>query len=146
MFLARDDRPVDPIELDRYFRVWRYGVGHSQLLLHARASDDELEHLNVLFEDVRAVKLRSSYQPLILRPADDEIRAEMLTFADIPARHRHRYLSLILPSPPSGSGFILCARATVLAVAKTDQATPPDDSWPPGARVIHVVHSQDHVI
>jgi hypothetical protein len=28
--------------LDRRFRVWRYGVPH-------------LEHLNVLFEDVRAV-------------------------------------------------------------------------------------------
>jgi hypothetical protein len=122
---------VDSIVLDRYFRVWRYGVGHSQLLLHARAGDADLEHLNVLFEDVRAVKLRSSYQPLTLRPADDPIRTEILTFADVPARHQHRYLTLTLPSPSGEAGFILCARATVLAVAKTH---PPasDAFWPTG--------------
>lgn len=135
---------MESIVLDRNFRVWRYGVGHSQLLLHAPAGDDEREHLNVLFEDVRAVKLRSSYRPLILRPADGQIRNEMLAFADIPARHRHTYLSLILPSPPSGCGFILCARATVLAVPKIDQPAP-TDSWPSDAKVIHVIHGQDRV-
>jgi hypothetical protein len=70
---------VDSIVLDPYFRVWRYGVGHSQLPLHARPGEADLEHLSVLFEDVRAVKLRSSYRPLILRPADDPTHTEILT-------------------------------------------------------------------
>lgn len=106
-------------------------------------STSTVEHLNVLFEDVRAVKLRSSYRPLILRPANGEIRSGMLDFGGIPAGYRHRYLALILPSPPSRPGFILCARAAVLAVAKTDQDTPPGP-WAPSARVIHQVRSQDH--
>jgi hypothetical protein len=119
-------------------------VGHSQLLLYARAGAADLEHLSVLFEDVRAVKLRSSYRPLMLRPADDPTRTEILTFADMPARHQHRYLTLTLSSPSGGGGFIMCARATVLAVAKTH---PPDshDLWPTGARAIHVLNGQDHV-
>jgi len=59
---VRDYELVDPIVLDHRFRVWGYGVGHSQLLLHARADATDFEYLNVLFEDVRAVKLRSSYE------------------------------------------------------------------------------------
>jgi hypothetical protein len=136
---------VDSIVLDRYFRVWRYGVGHSRLLLHSRASDADSDHLNVLFEDVRAVKLHTSYQPLVLRPADDLARAEMLTFAGIPARHQHRYLSLTLPSPPGEAGFILCARATVLAVSTIDDQSLIDHFWPTGARTVHVLQNQDRV-
>jgi hypothetical protein len=128
---------VEPIVLDRRFRVWGYGVGHSQLLLHARADAADSEYLNVLFEDVRAVKLRSSYQPLILVPAGNPVRNDILAFADMPERHRHRYLSLTLSTQPE-AGFVLCARTTVLAVDKTnDQA--PVRPWPDGARVIHTL-------
>ena len=79
----RDDVHVEPIVLDRRFRVWSYGVGHLQLLLHSRADAAGSEHINVLFEGVRAVKLRSWYQPLILAPADDSVRSDILNFADV---------------------------------------------------------------
>jgi len=136
-----DDGFVEPIVLDRRFRVWRYGVGHSQLLLHAHADAADFEHLNVLFEDVRAVKLRSSYQPLILAPAGNPVRDDILAFADIPERHQHRFLSLT-PSTSPEAGFVLCARATVLAVDKTNDQTP-NLSWPDGARMIHTLRHHD---
>jgi hypothetical protein len=141
---ASDDRFVDLIALDRYFQVWRYGVGHSELLLHARAGEADLEHLDVVFEDVRAVKLRSSYRPLILRAADDITREHVLTFAGIPARHRHRYLSLTLPSPPGEEGFIVCGRTTVLTVPKA-QAPGSLGFWPTGTRTVHVFRNQDRI-
>lgn len=134
---------MDPIVLDRRFRVWRYGVSHSQLLLHAHADTTHFEHLNVLFEDVRAVKLRPSYQPLILAPADNPVRNDILAFADMPERHRLRYLSLTLSTEPE-AGFVLCARATVLAVDKTDDQYP-ISSWPDGARVLHTLRRDDQV-
>jgi hypothetical protein len=118
-------------------------VGHSQLLLHARAGATDAEHLNVLFEDVRAVKLRSSYQPLILSPTDDLSRDDILAFAGIPERHQHRYLSLTLSTQPE-AGFVLCARATVLGVGKTNDQTPLHP-WPDDARVIHTLHHHDRV-
>jgi hypothetical protein len=132
VFPKRDDGFVDPIVLDRRFRVWSYGVGHSQLLLHARADAAHLEYLNVLFEDVRAVKLPSSYQPLILALARSPVRSDILAFAHMPVRHRHRYLSLTLSAEPE-DGFVLCARATVLAVDKTSHQNPIRASWPDAA-------------
>jgi hypothetical protein len=135
---------VDPIVLDRRFPVWSYGMGHSQSLLHARADAAHLEYLNVLFEDVRAVKLRSSYQPLILAPARGPVRNDILAFADMPVRHRHRYLSLTLSTEPE-HGFVLCARATVLAVDKTNDQNPIRSSWPRAARVLHTLRHDDRV-
>ena len=70
------------------------------MLLHARADAADSENLNVPFEDVRAVKLRSSYQPLILAPADNPLRNDILAFADMPQRRHHRYLSLTLSTRP----------------------------------------------
>jgi hypothetical protein len=87
---------VDPIVLGRRFGVWGYGVGHSQLLLHARAGAADFDYLNVVFEDVSGVKLRSSYQQLILVPTGNPVRKDILAFADVPERHQHRYLSLTL--------------------------------------------------
>ncbi|GGM69583.1 hypothetical protein ACFFX1_14585 [Dactylosporangium sucinum] len=132
---------MNRIVLDRRFRVWRYGVSHSQLLLHAHAEGADADHLNVLFEDVRAVKLRSSYQPLILAPAANPVREDILAFADMPERHQHRYLSLTLSTRPE-AGFVLCARATVLAVDRTNDETP-IHPWPDGARVIHTLRRDD---
>jgi hypothetical protein len=134
---------VDPIVLDRRFQVWRYGVGHSQLLMHSLAEAADSDHLNVLFEDVRAVKLRWSYHPLVLMPAGNPIRNEILSFADIPERHQHRYMSLTLSTRPD-AGFVLCARATVLAVDKTNDQTP-IRAWSDGARVIHTLRPKDQV-
>ncbi|WP_203744833.1 hypothetical protein, partial [Catellatospora bangladeshensis] len=75
---------MDPIILDHRFVPWQFGVGHSQLLLRAPARSGDTEHLSVLFVGVRAVKLRGSYQPLELRPADPTSRERILDFAEVP--------------------------------------------------------------
>jgi hypothetical protein len=94
--------------------MWRYHIGHSELLLHGRADVEGEEHLNVLFEDVSAVKLQRSYKPLVLQRADDDTRADLLSFTGI-VHFQARYLCLILPTPDTEPGFIVCGRATVLA-------------------------------
>jgi hypothetical protein len=135
------DSGSHPILFDRRFQVWRFAIGHSQLLLHSHGGAAGVEHINVLFEDVRAVKLRSSYEPLILAKAGHQLRAEILAFADLPESHRHRYLSLTLSTQPE-AGFVLCARATVLAADGTGFEAPVP-FWPDGARVIHTLRHQD---
>ncbi len=129
--------------LHRRFRPWRYGIGHSQLLLHARAHGSHNEHLNVLFEGVLAVKLRSAYHPLILQPADQHARASIVAFAQIPARHQDRILCLTLPTPDTEPGFIACARATVLATTATDPADA--DIWNDYSRVLHVLKQSSNL-
>jgi hypothetical protein len=64
-----------------------------------------------------------------------------MVFADMPERHQHRYLSLTL-STQAGAGFVLCARATVLAMEKMNDQTP-IRPWPDGARVIHALRPDD---
>jgi hypothetical protein len=56
----------------------RRRIDPSQSSGGGRAGSADLEYLNVLFEDVRAVKLRASYRPLILQPADDSTRVDIL--------------------------------------------------------------------
>ncbi|GAA1893851.1 hypothetical protein GCM10009687_74140 [Asanoa iriomotensis] len=135
---------MESVALDRSFRLWSYGIGHSQLLLHARAEGNHDEHLNVLFEGVVAVKVRASCQPLVLQRADHDTRASVLAFAQVPARIQAQILCLALPSPsPSPSppqaeaGFVACARATVLANANSDDMTA--DRWNENSRVLHVL-------
>lgn len=115
---------VDTIILDRHFLPWRYGIGHSQLLLRSPAEGSQPEAVHVLFEGVRAVKLRSSYRPLTLQRAVDKERERMLAFAGVPARLCDRMLCLTLPS--EDEGFVVCGKATVLALPGNDV-----DTWSP---------------
>ncbi len=128
---------MDSVNLDRRFTPWRFGIGHAQLLLRGWTHDGDTERLSVLFEDVRAVKLRGSYQPLQLRRAEPFSRERILDFAEIPGRHWARYVCLTLPV--EGLGFVVCGRATVLA---TDIELDPSDTWwPAHARVLHVLEN-----
>jgi hypothetical protein len=120
--------------LHRRFRVWRYGVGHSQLLLRSPAGGNESDAVHVLFEGVRAVKLRTSYHPLTVRRAAGEERERVLAFAEVPERLHGRMLCLTLPS--EDEGFIVCGRATVLTMPGNDM----DTWWPENARVLHQIH------
>ncbi|GAA4318378.1 hypothetical protein ACFQY7_41345 [Actinomadura luteofluorescens] len=113
---------METLTLQRPFRLWRYGVSHSELLMHGHAGAGCDEHVNVLFVDVRAVKLRTLYDPLILQPADEQTRLGLLDFAQVPQRFHAQFLSLALPAPDAEPGFIVCASATVLATASTDRA------------------------
>ncbi len=127
--------PMDSINLDRRFTPWRFGIGHAQLLLRGRTHDGDTQRLSVLFEDVRAVKLRRSYQPLQLRRAEPDSRDQILDFAQIPDRRWARYVCVTLPV--EDLGFVVCGRATVLTA--DIEANPSDPWWPEHARVLHVL-------
>jgi hypothetical protein len=124
-------RSVESIVLERRFRVWTYGVGHSQLLLRSPSMGSQAETMHVLFEGVRAVKLRTSHDPLELRAALGEDRLRLLDFAGIPERLHDKFACITLPS--EDDGFIVCGRATVFAVPGDVS----DSRWQSEAQVLH---------
>jgi hypothetical protein len=126
---------MDSINLGHRFTPWRFGIGHSQLLLRGWPHEGESERLWVLFESVRAVKLRRTYQPLELRRAEPVSRERILDFAEIPDRHRARYVCVTLPV--EDFGFVVCSQARVLA--GDIESTSNDPRWPEDARVLHVL-------
>ncbi|MEU4423780.1 hypothetical protein AB0F81_24380 [Actinoplanes sp. NPDC024001] len=110
----RNDDLVLPWRSGRYFKVWRYGIGHSQLLLRSRAEDG----ISILCEAVELMRLRRSYPDLVLRYAGDgEPGFEELAELPIPQ------LRLVLESP-GRVGLISCSRVTI---RRTED--PDDDSW-----------------
>lgn len=135
---------MDTLTLERRFRPWRYGIGHSQLLMHSQANASSDEYINVLFEDVRAVKLRSSYEPLILQQADERTRPGLLGFAQVPPRLHPRFLCMTLPTEDAEPGFIVCARATVLSTTSTDSADL--YAWTDQSQVLHTLRPTETTV
>jgi hypothetical protein len=103
---------VQPVVLDGVFRLWVYGVGHSQLVLHAPPASGG-DAVSVLFEGVRAIKLRTSYPGLVIQPVDAPIWARLLDYAGVSEDWRPKTLCLTLPAEEDGS--VVCAKATALA-------------------------------
>ncbi|BEL04789.1 hypothetical protein Q0Z83_029800 [Actinoplanes sichuanensis] len=125
---------MESVALDGYFRIWSYGVGHSQLLLHAHTDDDGVDMVSMLCEDVSAMKLRRGYRGLTIRTADEPTRTRLLGYAEVPDFRRPAQACLILPTEEDG--FIVCGRARVL----TGRQPRDQPSWrlPENARVLHV--------
>jgi hypothetical protein len=134
---------MQPIVLDRYFRLWAYGIGHSRLVLRSLATTSDVEQLAVHFYSIRAAELRSSYKPLVLSEADQERREHMIAFAEVPPRHQHRMLCLAVSSGPH-TGYVLCAVATVVAGPEGQQPRRPGLEPLPGARLIHEIRPPRH--
>lgn len=98
---------------ERTFTVWRYGVGHSQLLLRAVPDSANTACLDLLFEDVKAVQLVTHYESIELHPAGEDEAQQILDFSGLASTWRGRHLAVSLRSR-SGSGFVLCRRITAL--------------------------------
>jgi hypothetical protein len=128
---------VDPIVLEGNFRVRRYGLGHSRLVMHAGPIDSRPDAVSVEFNGVTAVKLRRSYPGLTLRLADEPTRTRLLDFADIPHNSRHdpRPTQLCFTLPTEDDGFVVCGQVKVL-VGRQPRNTP-DWQWPEGMTVLH---------
>ncbi|MEE4422137.1 hypothetical protein [Streptomyces bugieae] len=97
----------------RTFTVWRYGVGHSQLLLRAVPDSGNTLCLDLLFEGVRAMQLVTHYKTLELHTASDSESQQMLEFSELSPPWRERYRVVSLHSR-SGSGLVLCSRISAL--------------------------------
>lgn len=96
---------------DRTFRVWRYGVGHSQLLLRAVPDSVDTACLDLRFEGVSAMQLVQHYKSIELRSASMAEAEEILGFSGISPSGREIHLPVVLRSR-SGSGFVLCRCVT----------------------------------
>jgi hypothetical protein len=61
---------------DRQFRIWRYAVGMSRLLLRSTKTHTYPTRVDLLFQNVKALKLTKQLDGLIVRQAtDQELRA-----------------------------------------------------------------------
>ncbi|MGX1853638.1 hypothetical protein [Streptomyces sp. NPDC055299] len=81
---------------ERTFTVWRYGVGHSQLLLRAVPDSRDTLCLDLLFEGVRAMQLVTHYESIELRTASDSETRQILDFSGMASPWRERHLVVAL--------------------------------------------------
>lgn len=71
MPMMSSSRPIDGFESSRHFQMWRYDVGHAQLLLRSVKDDFNASRIDVLFKDVETIDLPTSLVGLRLRQEDD---------------------------------------------------------------------------
>jgi hypothetical protein len=116
----------------RTFRLWRYGVGHSQLLLRSPGEHDQ-ETIAILFEATEFMRLRRTYPDLTLRLAHDDEGAEFEEIRTLPVPLIH----VVLASSNS-VGFVACSRVTVRSVASSE-----GDSWHDGTVLFSVTRGSD---
>ncbi len=107
------ESPAVMFTSDRTFRVWRYGVGHSQLLLRAVPDSTDTACLDLLFEGVSAMQLVQQYKSIELCSASEVEAEEILGFSGAKPPVRELLLPVVLRST-SGSGFVLCRSVTAL--------------------------------
>ncbi|MGW6058726.1 hypothetical protein [Streptomyces sp. NPDC055189] len=95
--------------------MWRYGVGHSQLLFRSTPENTESTCLDLHFEGVAAVQLGIRYVSPRLRLADRQERATLKTLAHgETGAGRGRGPVAIAIESDSGGGLVLCSRVRAL--------------------------------
>ncbi|MER7818565.1 hypothetical protein [Streptomyces sp. NPDC096153] len=118
---------------ERTFKVWRYGVGHSQLLLRAAPDAAQMVRLDLLFEGVDAMHLVTRYESLEVHAFDEEESGRIPERSGVPARWRSDRLVLGLRSR-SGTGYVQCQKVPALlggtnVLGPDDPAEPVDVVW-----------------
>lgn len=96
-----------PLLLERRFRPWRYGVSHSELRLRSVDRASTRDFVEVFFCGVLGVKLKSTYESLMLAEADRRSAEEILRFAGVPDARASRVRCLTLETGGEG-GFVVC--------------------------------------
>lgn len=102
-----DDQEAVPFASERRFKLWRYGVGHSQLLLRSVPSDGQ-RCLDINFERVAWMSLPTAMNAIeivLTGAGDSDLPAGVSGFVD------ERSPLLLKVSAQRISGFIICARA-----------------------------------
>ncbi|MET7735058.1 hypothetical protein ABZT02_27370 [Streptomyces sp. NPDC005402] len=97
----------------RTFRVWRYGVGHSQLLLRAVPDEVDSACLDLLFEGVSAMKMATRFESMEITLAGTGEAREILEISGLADVWGERSLALALRSREV-TGLVLCQRASAL--------------------------------
>jgi hypothetical protein len=56
--------PIDTFKSDRHFQLWRYEVGHAQLLLRSVKGDHHASRIDMLFRAVKIIDLPTKFDGL----------------------------------------------------------------------------------
>jgi hypothetical protein len=94
-----------PTNLKGPFQLWQFSATHGRLLLRRLPQVSSEETIDIAFYDTRALKVRATYSDLHIAELVDP--TEALRLADIPARHRAKYL-LLGVSDGEHEGFVVC--------------------------------------
>ena len=68
---SNDSAPVRTFYSDRHFQVWRYEVGHSQLLLRSVKASGHDSRIDVLFKAVDSICMPTSLDGLTIERDGD---------------------------------------------------------------------------
>jgi hypothetical protein len=63
--------PPETIHFPRNFQLWRYAVGHGQLLLRSTKTPSQPTRIDVLFKNVAALHLPASFDGLSISEASE---------------------------------------------------------------------------
>jgi hypothetical protein len=116
-----------PWRTERSFSLWRYGIGHSRLMLHSRARDGH-PGVSIMFDAVELIKLTVHHPELVLREAYEH---EAREFRDV-EELREPLLRLALESPGK-TGFVACS-----SVSAREVESPVDQPFADGRLIMHV--------
>jgi hypothetical protein len=103
---SKDYRRLLPLRLERTFRPWSYQVTQRRLELRSDNNFEFGETVYAVFLDVLAMQIRRGYDRLDIAEATNLAAIEQ--FADIPERHRDRFMSLSV-GDHAHQGFVVCA-------------------------------------
>jgi hypothetical protein len=73
---------------DRQFQVWKYTVGHSQLLLRSVKSSDHPTRIDVLFKGVSQFHLPTVLNGLVIAEGAESDISELFTLRESEARKK----------------------------------------------------------
>ncbi|BAG19486.1 MULTISPECIES: hypothetical protein [Streptomyces] len=124
-----DDSPSVLYASERTFRVWRYGVGHSHLLLRSLPDGEDTTQLDLRFEMVRAMRLVTRYEALRVVSVDAGEFSRVFAESGVPPVRRHTQLVVGLRSR-TGTGYVQCGRV----VLDRREGRTCDGEDPPGPR------------
>jgi hypothetical protein len=79
-----DSRLVLPARFDRPFFIASYSASHRRLVLRSRPTPSGEDEVDVVFDDVLAMKLKSSYRTLSITASLGN--SEIKSFLEIPER------------------------------------------------------------
>lgn len=100
------------LEAARSIRMWRYGVGHSQLLFRALPDSGHVNCLDIHFEDVMAIFTEMDYRLVEIRSHSFLDFRERLGLSDrIPDLKKPLVIEL---RSEGSSGYVVCGKVRVL--------------------------------
>ncbi|MFD8705064.1 hypothetical protein ACFV1W_20995 [Kitasatospora sp. NPDC059648] len=107
----------EPIHFGRRFYVQSYQVSHRKLVMRS-APEPRTDPVDVIFDDVLGMKVRSSYRELHITNSGDPVEVD--DFLDLPQRYSLGYTNLTV-SDGKTTGFVVCRRLRVRPAGLDDE-------------------------